>query len=73
MASHVKDVADPKGRKVSVDAATTGNALMLYDILRRNGLSPGDYVTSSVPAARAAAGTRCAARTASRARHLPIR
>lgn len=44
MASHVRDVADPKRRKVSVDAAATGNALMLYDILRRNGLSPGDYV-----------------------------
>lgn len=44
VAPHVKDVADLKGRKVSVDAATTGNALMLYDILRRNGLNPGDYV-----------------------------
>lgn len=40
----VKDVADFRGRKVAVDAATTGYAFVLYDILRRNGLNPGDYV-----------------------------
>jgi ABC-type nitrate/sulfonate/bicarbonate transport system substrate-binding protein len=44
VAPGVKDVADLKGRKVSVDAATTGFAFVLYDILRRNGLKPGDYV-----------------------------
>lgn len=40
----VKDIADFRGRKVAVDAATTGYAFVLYDILRRNGLNPGDYV-----------------------------
>jgi len=40
----VKDIADFKGRKVAVDAATTGYAFVLYDILRRNGLNSGDYV-----------------------------
>lgn len=43
-APQVKDVADLKGRKVAVDAATTGYAFVLYDILRRNGLQSGDYV-----------------------------
>jgi ABC-type nitrate/sulfonate/bicarbonate transport system substrate-binding protein len=40
----VKDLADFRGRKVAVDAATTGYAFVLYDILRRNGLNAGDYV-----------------------------
>jgi ABC-type nitrate/sulfonate/bicarbonate transport system substrate-binding protein len=40
----VKDVADLRGRRVAVDAATTGYAFVLYDILRRNGLNAGDYV-----------------------------
>lgn len=40
----VKDVADFRGRKVAVDAATTGYAFVLYDILRRSGLKAGDYV-----------------------------
>lgn len=44
VAPHVKDAADLKGRKLAVDAATTGFAFVLYDILRRNGLKPGDYV-----------------------------
>lgn len=44
VAPGVKDVADLKGRKVSVDAATTGFAFVLYDILHRSGLKPGDYV-----------------------------
>jgi len=43
-APHVKDVADLKGRKVAVDAPGTAYALVLYDILRRNGLRSGDYV-----------------------------
>ena len=42
--SRVRDVADFRGRKVAVDAATTGYAFVLYDILRRNGLNAGDYV-----------------------------
>jgi len=40
----VKDIADFRGRKVAVDAATTGYAFVLYDILRRHGLNSGDYV-----------------------------
>jgi ABC-type nitrate/sulfonate/bicarbonate transport system substrate-binding protein len=40
----VRDVADFRGRKVAVDAATTGYAFVLYDILRRSGLNAGDYV-----------------------------
>jgi len=43
-AHHVKDVADRRGRKVAVDAPGTAYALVLYDILRRNGLRSGDYV-----------------------------
>ena len=44
VASHVKDVADLKGRKVSVDAATTGFAFVLYDVLRRNGLNKAEDI-----------------------------
>lgn len=43
-APSINSVADLRGRKVAVDAATTGYAFVLYDILRRNGLKPGDYV-----------------------------
>ena len=43
-APHVKDVADLKGRKVAVDAPGTAYAVVLYDVLRRSGLRPGDYV-----------------------------
>jgi ABC-type nitrate/sulfonate/bicarbonate transport system substrate-binding protein len=43
-APHVRDVTDLKGRKVAVDAPGTAFALVLYDILRRNGLRSGDYL-----------------------------
>jgi ABC-type nitrate/sulfonate/bicarbonate transport system substrate-binding protein len=39
----VKTYQDLKGRTVSVDAMTTGYAFVLFDLLRRNGLNPGDY------------------------------
>jgi ABC-type nitrate/sulfonate/bicarbonate transport system substrate-binding protein len=32
-----------KGKTVSVDAMTTGYAFVLFEILRRHGLDPGDY------------------------------
>ncbi len=39
----VKSYADLKGKTVSVDAMTTGYAFVLFDLLKRNGLSPDDY------------------------------
>jgi ABC-type nitrate/sulfonate/bicarbonate transport system substrate-binding protein len=39
----VKSYADLRGKTVSVDAATTGYAFVLFDLLERNGLKPGDY------------------------------
>jgi ABC-type nitrate/sulfonate/bicarbonate transport system substrate-binding protein len=47
-ASDVKTVADLKGRTLSVDALTTGYAFVLFDILRRSGLSEGDYKVDKV-------------------------
>jgi len=46
--SDVKTVADLKGRTLSVDALTTGYAFVLFDILRRSGLSEGDYKVDKV-------------------------
>jgi ABC-type nitrate/sulfonate/bicarbonate transport system substrate-binding protein len=39
----IKSYADLKGHTVSVDAMTTGYAFVLFDMLRRHGLNPGDY------------------------------
>jgi ABC-type nitrate/sulfonate/bicarbonate transport system substrate-binding protein len=39
----LKSYADLKGRTLSVDAMTTGYAFVLFDMLRRHGLNPGDY------------------------------
>ena len=39
----VKTYADLKGRTVSVDARTTGYAFVLFDLLKRNGLTESDY------------------------------
>ena len=39
----VKSYADLKGRTLSVDAMTTGYAFVLFDMLHRHGLDPGDY------------------------------
>jgi len=42
-AADVKRVGDLKGRTVSVDALTTGYAFVLFDLLRRAGLTQADY------------------------------
>ena len=39
----VKNIADLRGRTVSVDARTTGYAFVLFEILDRNGLREPDY------------------------------
>jgi ABC-type nitrate/sulfonate/bicarbonate transport system substrate-binding protein len=39
----IKTYADLKGKTLSVDAMTTGYAFVLFDLLKRNGLAPGDY------------------------------
>ena len=39
----IKSFQDLKGKTLSVDAMTTGYAFVLFDLLKRNGLSPGDY------------------------------
>ncbi len=41
--STIARVSDLAGRMLSVDAMTTGYAFVLFEILRRNGLQPGDY------------------------------
>ena len=47
-APEVASVAALKGRTVSVDAMTTGYAFVLFEMLRRNGLAPGDYAVERV-------------------------
>jgi ABC-type nitrate/sulfonate/bicarbonate transport system substrate-binding protein len=42
-AGDVADAAGLRGRAVSVDAATTGYAFVLYEMLARAGLAGGDY------------------------------
>jgi ABC-type nitrate/sulfonate/bicarbonate transport system substrate-binding protein len=39
VAPQIKTIADLKGKTLSVDARTTGYAFVLFDILRRNGLT----------------------------------
>jgi ABC-type nitrate/sulfonate/bicarbonate transport system substrate-binding protein len=39
----IKNFADLKGKTLSVDARTTGYAFVLFEMLRRNGLSEKDY------------------------------
>jgi ABC-type nitrate/sulfonate/bicarbonate transport system substrate-binding protein len=39
----IHSIGEFKGRTLSVDAMTTGYAFVLFEILRRNGLDPGDY------------------------------
>src|SRR5579864_4540873 len=43
-----KNVADLKGKTLSVDARTTGYAFVLFDVLRRNGLTEDDYKIEKV-------------------------
>lgn len=44
----VRSYADLRGRSLSVDARTTGYALVLQAMLERGGLAPGDYRIESV-------------------------
>ncbi|HEX2653283.1 MAG TPA: ABC transporter substrate-binding protein [Xanthobacteraceae bacterium] len=39
----IKSYQGLKGKTLSVDAATTGYAFVLFDLLKRNGLASGDY------------------------------
>jgi ABC-type nitrate/sulfonate/bicarbonate transport system substrate-binding protein len=39
----IKTFEDLKGKTVSVDAVTTGYAFVLFDLLKRNGVTPADY------------------------------
>jgi len=43
VAPEIKTFADLKGKALAVDAITTGYAFVLQEMLRRNGLNPGDY------------------------------
>jgi ABC-type nitrate/sulfonate/bicarbonate transport system substrate-binding protein len=42
-AADIDSIESLSGKLLSVDAMTTGYAFVLYDILRRNGMEPGDY------------------------------
>ncbi len=44
----VRGFADLRGRTLSVDAATTGYAFALFEMLRLNGVQPGDYAIEKV-------------------------
>jgi len=44
----VASLADLRGKTVIVDAVATAYAFQLYEILKRNGLNPGDYVVTPV-------------------------
>jgi ABC-type nitrate/sulfonate/bicarbonate transport system substrate-binding protein len=46
--AEVADCAGLRGRSVSVDAATTGYAFVLFDMLARAGLAAGDYAVAKV-------------------------
>jgi ABC-type nitrate/sulfonate/bicarbonate transport system substrate-binding protein len=39
----IKTYQELKGKTLAVDAITTGYAFVLFDLLKRNGLNPGDY------------------------------
>ena len=43
VAPEIKNFANLKGKTLSVDARTTGYAFVLFEMLRRNGLSDQDY------------------------------
>lgn len=46
----IATLADLRGKTVIVDAVNTAYAFQLYEILKRNGLNPGDYVVKPVGA-----------------------
>lgn len=47
VAPDIKSVEDLRGRSLALDAVSTGFAFVLYEMLARSGLKPGDY--SAVP------------------------
>ncbi len=48
----IKSYNDLKGKTVSVDAMTTGYAFVLFDLLKRNGLTTADYKAERAGGAR---------------------
>jgi ABC-type nitrate/sulfonate/bicarbonate transport system substrate-binding protein len=50
VAPHIKSVEDLRGRSLALDAVSTGFAFVLYEMLARSGLKPGDYEVVSVGA-----------------------
>ena len=44
----IKSYADLRGKTVAVDAVDTAYAFQLYDILKRNGVRPGQYRVDSI-------------------------
>jgi ABC-type nitrate/sulfonate/bicarbonate transport system substrate-binding protein len=50
VAPDIKTVADLRGRSLALDAASTGFAFVLYEMLARSGLAPGDYTVVPVGA-----------------------
>ena len=48
VAPDIRTFADLRGKSLSVDARTTGYAFVLFEMLRRNGLSEGEYHVESV-------------------------
>ena len=47
---HIKVVADLRGMSLALDAVSTGFAFVLYEMLARSGLAPGDYAVIPVGA-----------------------
>jgi ABC-type nitrate/sulfonate/bicarbonate transport system substrate-binding protein len=50
VAPDIKSVEDLRGRSLALDAVSTGFAFVLYEMLARSGLKPGDYEVVSVGA-----------------------
>ena len=50
--SDIKSYGDLKGKTLSVDAMTTGYAFVLFDLLKRNGLTTSDYKVERAGGAR---------------------
>jgi ABC-type nitrate/sulfonate/bicarbonate transport system substrate-binding protein len=50
VAPEVKAIEDLRGRSLALDAVSTGFAFVLYEMLARSGLAPGEYEIASVGA-----------------------
>ncbi len=50
VAPDIKSVEDLRGRSLALDAVSTGFAFVLYEMLARSGLKPGDYEVAPVGA-----------------------